>query len=62
MTAPKLISGLAELADRYDVLLSDVWGVIHNGRESFPAANAVNHDGPYVMKKLGAFLAMMVTP
>lgn len=31
-------------------------------RESFSAANAVNHDGPYVMKKLGAFLAMMVTP
>jgi len=40
MTAPKLISGLAEISDRYDVLLSDVWGVIHNGRESFPAACA----------------------
>lgn len=38
MTA--LPSGLAELADRYDVLLSDVWGVIHNGRESFPEACA----------------------
>jgi HAD superfamily hydrolase (TIGR01459 family) len=38
MTAPKPVSGLAELADRYDVILSDVWGVIHNGRESFPAA------------------------
>jgi HAD superfamily hydrolase (TIGR01459 family) len=38
MTAPKLLSGLAELSDRYDVILSDVWGVIHNGRESFPAA------------------------
>src|SRR5690606_29010590 len=25
-------------ADRYDILLSDVWGVIHNGRESFNAA------------------------
>jgi HAD superfamily hydrolase (TIGR01459 family) len=30
------IDGLAALAGRYDVLLSDVWGVIHNGRESFP--------------------------
>jgi HAD superfamily hydrolase (TIGR01459 family) len=30
--------GLSELADQYDVLLCDVWGVIHNGRESFPAA------------------------
>jgi HAD superfamily hydrolase (TIGR01459 family) len=40
MTA--LPSGLADLADRYDVLLSDVWGVIHNGRESFPdACNAL---------------------
>lgn len=38
MTAPTPISGLASLSDRYDVLLSDVWGVIHNGRESFPAA------------------------
>lgn len=38
MTA--LPSGLADLADRYDVLLSDVWGVIHNGRESFPDACA----------------------
>jgi HAD superfamily hydrolase (TIGR01459 family) len=31
-----LIAGLSQLADRYDVLLSDVWGVIHNGREAFP--------------------------
>lgn len=38
MTA--LPSGLSELADRYDVLLSDVWGVIHNGREHFPEACA----------------------
>jgi HAD superfamily hydrolase (TIGR01459 family) len=38
MTA--LPSGLAELADDYDVLFSDVWGVIHNGRESFPEACA----------------------
>lgn len=38
MTAPALISGLSAVSDRYDVLLSDVWGVIHNGRESFPAA------------------------
>lgn len=38
MTAPTPISGLSALFDRYDVLLSDVWGVIHNGRESFPAA------------------------
>lgn len=33
-----LPAGLAQLANDYDVLLSDVWGVIHNGRESFPGA------------------------
>lgn len=38
MTA--LPAGLSELSDRYDVLLCDVWGVIHNGRESFPDACA----------------------
>lgn len=32
------IDGLSALAGRYAVLFSDVWGVIHNGRESFPAA------------------------
>jgi HAD superfamily hydrolase (TIGR01459 family) len=36
----RVIEGLAQLADRYDVLLCDVWGVIHNGRESFPDACA----------------------
>jgi HAD superfamily hydrolase (TIGR01459 family) len=40
MTSPTPIRGLSELAARYDVLLCDVWGVIHNGRESFSAACA----------------------
>lgn len=38
MTAPAAIAGLSAIADRYDVVLCDVWGVIHNGRESFPEA------------------------
>jgi HAD superfamily hydrolase (TIGR01459 family) len=33
-----LPAGLSDLRDRYDVLLCDVWGVIHNGRENFPRA------------------------
>ncbi len=33
---PKLIDGLSAIAGRYDVLLCDIWGVIHNGREAFP--------------------------
>ncbi|THD77271.1 MAG: TIGR01459 family HAD-type hydrolase [Phenylobacterium sp.] len=40
MTSPKIISGLSALTDLYGVLLCDVWGVIHNGREAFPAACA----------------------
>jgi len=40
MTAPLPAHGLSALIDRYDVLLCDIWGVIHNGRESFPQACA----------------------
>jgi HAD superfamily hydrolase (TIGR01459 family) len=32
------IAGLKDLAGSYDALLCDVWGVLHNGVESFPAA------------------------
>jgi len=39
-TAPVPVSRLSDIAGRYDVLLCDVWGVIHNGRESFPEACA----------------------
>ena len=31
-------AGLSALSDRYDVVLCDVWGVIHNGVVSFPEA------------------------
>jgi HAD superfamily hydrolase (TIGR01459 family) len=37
-SAPPSISGLADLASHYDAVLSDVWGVVHNGVESFPTA------------------------
>jgi HAD superfamily hydrolase (TIGR01459 family) len=40
MTAPQSVAGLSQLSGRYDALLCDVWGVIHNGRESFPDACA----------------------
>ncbi len=40
MPTPQILNGLSEVADRYDVLLCDVWGVIHNGAESFPEACA----------------------
>ena len=38
MTLPHALSGLSDIAADYDILLCDVWGVIHNGRESWPAA------------------------
>jgi len=38
MTLPHALSGLSDIAADYDLLLCDVWGVIHNGRESWPGA------------------------
>jgi len=38
MNAPDFPAGLAEIADRYDTILCDVWGVIHNGRAAFADA------------------------
>jgi len=32
------LSGLGQIADDYDALLCDIWGVIHNGRDVFRAA------------------------
>jgi HAD superfamily hydrolase (TIGR01459 family) len=40
MHTPRLVSGLSDLADSYDVLLCDIWGVLHDGRRAFPAACA----------------------
>lgn len=34
----RIVSGLASVADRYDVLLCDVWGVMHDGISAFPEA------------------------
>ena len=38
MSSPELISGLSEVAGRYDAVLCDIWGVVHNGRERHRAA------------------------
>jgi HAD superfamily hydrolase (TIGR01459 family) len=38
----RTIHGLSEIADRYDAMICDVWGVVHNGREAFqPACDAM---------------------
>jgi len=36
---PAIIESCAELMQAYDVLLCDVWGVIHDGQKAFPEAN-----------------------
>ncbi len=36
----KFISKLDEIIDDYDVILSDVWGVVHNGEQAFDDASA----------------------
>lgn len=33
------ISTLSDVTERYDVILCDVWGVLHNGVDAFPAAS-----------------------
>jgi HAD superfamily hydrolase (TIGR01459 family) len=32
------LEGLSDLSPRYDAVLSDVWGVVHNGISAFPSA------------------------
>jgi HAD superfamily hydrolase (TIGR01459 family) len=36
---PALVEGLRPLADRYDLVLCDVWGVLHNGVKAYEAAS-----------------------
>ncbi|MFD1695311.1 TIGR01459 family HAD-type hydrolase [Roseibium aestuarii] len=38
-SSPLLVSGLRDLASEYDGILSDVWGVLHNGVSAFSAAH-----------------------
>lgn len=37
--SPHSVAGLSALADRYDAVLCDVWGVLHNGVAAYPAAS-----------------------
>lgn len=38
LAPPQLIPHFSAIAQDYDAILSDVWGVVHNGVEAFPAA------------------------
>lgn len=35
---PRALTALQDLHGRYDAVLCDIWGVVHNGRSVFPAA------------------------
>lgn len=35
---PKPLFGLHEIAGQYDLIICDLWGVLHDGRDAFPAA------------------------
>ena len=48
------IAGLADIADRYDAVLCDIWGVVHNGRTGHDGAVEALHrfraeHGPVVL-------------
>jgi len=44
ISLPPLITEFCTIASDYDVVLSDVWGVIHNGITSYPhACDALSH-------------------
>jgi HAD superfamily hydrolase (TIGR01459 family) len=43
MTTLHFVERLQDLVDGVDVVLSDIWGVVHNGLESFPEACGALH-------------------
>src|SRR5215475_8148133 len=43
MTTLRFVERLRDLVDGVDVVLSDIWGVVHNGLESFPEACEALH-------------------
>jgi HAD superfamily hydrolase (TIGR01459 family) len=43
MTTLRFVETLREIIDGVEVILSDIWGVVHNGLEAFPEACAALH-------------------
>ena len=43
MTTLRFVERLRDLVDGVDVVLSDIWGVVHNGLEAFPEACEALH-------------------
>jgi HAD superfamily hydrolase (TIGR01459 family) len=40
MSLPHMLTGLAEIAENYDALIVDIWGVLHNGKKPFGGVDA----------------------
>lgn len=53
MSLPQIIDGFAAIADKYDAILCDIWGVLHNGQVPFDgvddALNAYRAQGGKVL-------------
>src|ERR1700693_2427797 len=43
MTSLRFVEGLRDLVDGVEVVLSDIWGVVHNGLVAFPEACEALH-------------------
>src|SRR6516162_3527380 len=43
MTSLRFVECLRDITDGVDVVLSDIWGVVHNGLEAFPEACEALH-------------------
>src|SRR5437763_16302513 len=43
MTSLRFVEGLRDLVGGLEVVLSDIWGVVHNGRVAFPEACEALH-------------------
>jgi HAD superfamily hydrolase (TIGR01459 family) len=43
MTALRFVERLSDVVDGVDVVLSDIWGVVHNGLQAFPEACEALH-------------------
>lgn len=40
MSLPQMLTGLADIAENYDALIVDIWGVLHNGQAPFEGVDA----------------------
>lgn len=52
---PHALSGLSEIADRYDLFVVDQWGVLHDGAKPHPGA----HDALKNLKATGAAVVLL---